>query len=348
MHQLLAQLAGEGLADRVEHLLLQQGVTREEQPEDRRDQQQHREQPEEREVGDPGGQQVALKTLRRPGPAAIARLKKEFRNVVDVGHANLVAVYELALDQARGEWYIAMEYVPGDSWLAHLRPAGERAPEAVLRAALGQLASGVYALHRAGLLHRDLKPSNVLVTGEGRLKIVDFGLARVIPRSEVAASIGDAMTRQGQVLGTARWMAPEVLTGGEPTPSSDVYAAGLVLFDLMDLGPLFLAGDARAQLRARVAADPELEPRVPPPLSDVLARMLSRDPALRYRDATTAHEAVIDEALRLIDTGLADLMHRELVSTDEVSDLLLDVRMLLMAAELAPESDPLVGETVGA
>nr|WP_276600638.1 serine/threonine-protein kinase [Nannocystis sp. ILAH1] len=206
----------------------------------------------------PGGQQVALKTLRRPDPAAIARLKKEFRNVVDVGHANLVAVYELALDQARGEWYIAMEYVPGDSWLAHLRPAGERAPEAVLRAALGQLASGVYALHRAGLLHRDLKPSNVLVTGEGRLKIVDFGLARLADGGHEG------------LAGTAGYLAPELLAGAPPSPASDWFAVGVMLYEALagrrprvPPGPTPIDGvaaDLQALCRDLLAENPSSRP----------------------------------------------------------------------------------------
>ncbi|MCY1055800.1 serine/threonine-protein kinase [Nannocystis sp. SCPEA4] len=205
----------------------------------------------------PGDQQVALKTLRRPDPAAIARLKREFRNVVDVGHANLAAVYELALDQARGEWYIVMEYVPGDSWLAHLRPAGERAPEATIRSALGQLASGVYALHRAGLLHRDLKPSNVLVTGEGRVKIVDFGLARL-------ADGGD----EG-LAGTAGYLAPELLAGAPPSPASDWFAVGVMLYE------------ALAGRRPRVPPGPTPIDGVPAELLALCRDLLAEDPEAR-------------------------------------------------------------------
>ncbi|MDC0717579.1 serine/threonine-protein kinase [Nannocystis bainbridge] len=205
----------------------------------------------------PGDQQVALKTLRRPDPAAIARLKREFRNVVDVGHANLVAVYELALDPARGEWYIAMEYVPGDSWLAHLRPAGGRAPEAVIRAALAQLCSGVYALHRAGLLHRDLKPSNVLVSGEGRLKIVDFGLAQLADGGYEG------------LAGTAGYLAPELLAGAPPSPASDWFAVGVMLYE------------ALSGRRPRVPPGPTPIDGAPADLLALCRDLLAENPAAR-------------------------------------------------------------------
>src|SRR5262249_37631470 len=143
-----------------------------------------------------------------------------------------------------------------------------------------------------------VKPSNVLVPlGDKALdgaKLVDFGLARIVTRAEVAASLGDVESREGTVLGTARYMAPEVLSGSAPTARSDVYGAGLVLFELLEGGNLFPVGEGSAQLRARISSQPRLRERVPEPLSDVLERMLARDPAERWPDARTAHEAVVD------------------------------------------------------
>lgn len=241
--------------------------------------------------------------------SAAQRLRREGLILRRVTSRHVARVYDSGDDDA-GVWLVTelVEGAPltiatlGRPLLAH----------EVLRVARGLL-EGLSAVHDVGIVHGDVKPSNILVPrGDKALdgaKLVDFGLARIVLRSEVAASIGNAMTREGTVLGTARYMAPEVLSGGEPTLRSDLYAAGLVLFELLDVGPLFDVGDAREQLRARVSMEPRLVDRVPPPLSDVLSRMLSRDPSLRYRDAREAYEAVVD-----LDTAPVFVVGRESVA----------------------------------
>ena len=171
---------------------------------------------------DPDGRRVALKTLPNPDPAAILRFKQEFRSAADLGHRNLAAVEELALDVARGEWYLAMEYIPGVRWSDHVRPRGIPLDQPAIRDALGQLASGVHALHCAGLLHRDLKPSNVLVTPAGQVKIIDFGLAA-----------SAAARHDGSLAGTRGFLAPELLLGVPASPASDWYAVGVMLFQCL-------------------------------------------------------------------------------------------------------------------
>lgn len=241
---------------------------------------------------------VAVK-LVRPGlgsDAAAQRLRREGAMLRRVASRHVAKVYDSGEDPNEGVWLVT-ELVVDAGPLAIATLSRPLLPHEVLRVARGLL-EGLAAVHAAHVVHGDVKPSNILVPrGEKALdypKLVDFGLARVVSRSEVAASIGDAMTREGSVLGTARYMAPEVLSGGEPTSRSDLYAAGLVLFELLDVGPLFPVGDGRAQLRARVSNDPVLTDRVPEPLSDVLARMLARDPGARYLHAGIAHEAVVD------------------------------------------------------
>jgi serine/threonine-protein kinase len=152
--------------------------------------------------------------------------------------------------------------------------------------------------------HADVKPSNILVPRNEKAldgpKLIDFGLARVTSRAEIARELltvdrlPESAPASGVVLGSARWMAPEVLAGRAADMRSDVYSAGLVLFELLGDGELFPAEERREQLRARVTTDPVLEGRVAPPLSSVLARMLARDPDKRYRDATEALGAVMD------------------------------------------------------
>jgi eukaryotic-like serine/threonine-protein kinase len=242
--------------------------------------------------------EVAVK-LVRPGlgsDAAAYRLRREGAMLRRVASRYVAKVYDMGEDPNDGVWLVT-ELVADAGPLAIATLGRALLPHEVLRVARGLL-EGLAAVHAATVVHGDVKPSNVLVPrGEKALdypKLVDFGLARVVSRSEVAASIGDAMTREGSVLGTARYMAPEVLSGGEVTSRADLYAAGLVLFELLDVGPLFPVGDGRAQLRARVSNEPVLTDRVPEPLSDVFARMLSRDPAARYQHAGIAHEAVVD------------------------------------------------------
>jgi len=164
------------------------------------------------------GAEVALK-LVLPGlgsePAA-KRLRREGAILRRVTSRHVARVLDLGDDDG-GVWLVT-ELVEGGP----LTTATRRTSCALLE--------GLAAVHASGIVHGDVKPSNVLVPrGERALsgvKLVDFGLARIVARSEVSASIGEAMTRQGTVLGTARYMAPEVLSGGDPTPACDVYGAG--------------------------------------------------------------------------------------------------------------------------
>ena len=185
------------------------------------------------------GRRLALKTLKahRSGFAAnIRRLKREFRSVADLVHPNLVGLHELSSDGAR--WFFTMELVRGCDFLAHVRGASA-AEEDRLRASLRQLISGVGALHQAGIVHRDLKPSNVLVEPDGRLVILDFGLA------------GGELAGDPEILlaGTPVYMAPEQAGGQAVTGAADWYAVGVMLHQAltgaMPAGPGMPGGSLR-------------------------------------------------------------------------------------------------------
>ncbi len=198
---------------------------------------------------------VALKTLRHFTPAALYLFKREFRALADVHHPNLVHLHELVVSGNDGAFF-TMELVRGTDFLSHLQRQ-----RAGLRPALRQLVDGIRALHRAGKLHRDIKPSNVRVTREGRVVLLDFGIA-----TELAPTTGDAASEAGETAGTARYMAPELSEGERPTrptAASDWYSVGVMLDEAL--------GDAAA-----------------PDLEALRTDLLRRDPAHRPDGAEIA------------------------------------------------------------
>jgi serine/threonine protein kinase len=218
---------------------------------------------EDRELG----QHVALKTLKpqRAGYATtIQRLKREFRSVADLVHPNLVGLHELASDG--GRWFFTMELVRGTDLIAYLRRDGVVA--AALRACLRQLVAGVAALHDAGIIHRDLKPSNVLVERDGRVVILDFGLADADERSDPDLALA----------GTPSYMAPEQMKGESATPAVDWYAIGAMLHEA-------ITGKPPDPGRAALPAD------TPRDLARLCAALLDPDPNRRPHAA--AIQAVV-------------------------------------------------------
>lgn len=230
------------------------------------------------------GQPVALKTLQSLTPALLYRFKHEFRSLADVSHPNLVSLYELM--SAGKAWFYTMEYVEGEdiiSWLRG-RPSNNGIPWSSVREAIGQLATGVAALHRAGKLHRDIKPSNTLVTAAGVVKILDFGLA-----AEFGPGQRHESTHQ-HMLGTALYMSPEQAAGIRSTPASDWYGVGVVLYQALS-GRLPFEGDALQVLSAKKQFDAPpvqpLAPDAPADLCELCMRLLARDPAMRPRGEET-------------------------------------------------------------
>ena len=170
-------------------------------------------------------QRVALKTFRRADAGEIFRLKHEFRVLEDLSHPNLVQFFELF--SADDRYFFTMELIDGGDFLSYCRRSGKGAEgagvhEPSVRNALTQLASGLIALHSAGLLHCDIKPSNVLVTLSGRVVLLDFGLMRT-HQWEIEAS-------PGYLQGTAAYMAAEQFRGERASPASDWYGVGVMLF----------------------------------------------------------------------------------------------------------------------
>ena len=206
------------------------------------------------------GRQVAVKVLADSlalDPAYVSRFEREARVAARLSHPNLVNVFDFSAAPPRP--YLAMEYVPGAT-LADVLRGGERArwdPETIFR----QLMSALDHVHSAGIVHRDIKPSNVLVGRDGRARLTDFGIAR--------PSDGERLTNTGLVIGTARYMAPEVMRGQRPDERSDLYACGVLLRDCLAGG-----GQSRLhQLADRLTAE---EPRRRPASAREALELLGR------------------------------------------------------------------------
>ncbi|HKU37340.1 MAG TPA: serine/threonine-protein kinase, partial [Polyangiales bacterium] len=219
--------------------------------------------------------QVALKTMHRVEPSAIYALKNEFRALTDVRHPNLVRLLDL-FSEADG-WFFTMELIDGVRFDQWVRPNGLDEPR--LRNAFAQLIDAIDCVHAAGKLHRDIKPSNVVVSADGHVCVLDFGLVTEPHAKGVGQTVSDHF-----VVGTPAYLAPEQGLGERASVASDVYALGVMLFEAL-MGKLPFAGSATEMLMAKqhgVPAWPEdFEPGAQLGLVEICSRLLSRDPAAR-------------------------------------------------------------------
>jgi len=235
------------------------------------------------------GRTVAVKVLRpevAADPARIERFEREARAASALNHPNIVTIHDVGVEA--GTSYIAMEWVDGSP----LRDLVTRAkPQGISTVvSLGaQIAEGLAVAHAAGIVHRDLKPDNVMVTPDGLVKILDFGLAKLVPAgaepvSQLTTASGG--TAAGVLLGTIGYMSPEQATGRVVDHRSDQFALGVILYELATGVQAFERASAAQTLAAIIEDEPEpLEVRnrqVPPRLSHVIARCLSKKPADRY------------------------------------------------------------------
>ncbi len=224
------------------------------------------------------GQRVALKMLFEVDPAGVYRLKREFRRMADISHENLVTLHELCNEGER--WFFTMELLSGGELRTAMQAAMNSGGGGLegLRRLLRQLVHGVHALHRAGRIHRDLKPSNVLVTDEGRVVILDFGLVNEIDHRTLFAST------RGMIRGTPAYMAPEQAAGQLATPASDWYAVGAILYEVLT-GRYPFIGNVMSIIVDKQYEDPPLastlNPQVPRDLDALVAALLGRVPAER-------------------------------------------------------------------
>jgi len=226
------------------------------------------------------GRQVALKLLHHrfaEDQEFVERFRREASSAAGLSHPNVVAVFD------RGEWdgtyYIAMEYLPGRSLKAVVREHGALSPQDATDIVVQILLATRFA-HKRGIIHRDIKPHNVILDEEGRAKVTDFGIAR--------AGASD-MTLTGSIMGTAQYLSPEQAQGHAVSESSDLYAVGVVLYELLT-GRVPFEGESPVTVALKqVSVEPTppsaLNPAVTPALEAVVMRSLAKEPAARFANA---------------------------------------------------------------
>jgi len=230
---------------------------------------------------------VALKLLRTEGEDCRDRDRflREARAAAGLAHPNVVTVYEAG--EERGVRFFAMELVEGQL-LSRILRSRRRLPEREALDAICQVLSALDAAHRAGLVHRDIKPDNLMVLPDGRVKVLDFGIVKLDREA--------TLTRADEVVGTVTHMSPEQASGEVVGPASDLYAAGLVLYEMV-AGRLPFADDSTALLLYQHLHEPppppsSFNPILSPELDDLVLRFLAKQPLQRYRSAGEAIAAV--------------------------------------------------------
>lgn len=236
---------------------------------------------------------VALKMLKREvagDRALVDRLKSELKLARKITHPNVLRTFDFG--EIDGNPFISMEYVRGLTLRSMLEQSGRLPYSAGLRLAR-QMTSGLAAAHAQSILHRDIKPENIILDSLGNAKVMDFGLARPVHR------LTPGQTQAGFIVGTPHYLAPEQLEGREPDTRADVYACGVVLFEVFT-GKLPFGGSNAMEIILKHMKEPPASPRefwpeIPPELERLLLRCLEKSPDARYADAG----ALVQELERL-------------------------------------------------
>src|SRR5512145_2263132 len=225
---------------------------------------------------------VAIKVLHETysdDKALQDRFKQEARAAANLSHPNIVTVHDFGFDN--GQLFIVMEHIPGRDMKTILRTRGRYSVEEAIPLMV-QACAGIGYAHRAGLVHCDIKPHNMIVTPDSRLKVTDFGIARAL-----STIMPDE--RADVVWGSPQYFSPEQAVGEAPSPASDVYSLGIVLYEVLTGALPFTAPTSEELALLHLQADPippsEYVPDVPAALEEIVMKVLSKEPSARYRTA---------------------------------------------------------------
>ena len=231
------------------------------------------------------GREVAIKVLAAEASESVerrARFEKEARAASALNHPNIVSIYDIG--ETNGTTYIAMELVDGAT-LRESLPSEPMAPKKILDVAC-QIADGLAKAHAAGIVHRDLKPENVMISKDGFVKVLDFGLAKLVESSDQSVSEIATGTTPGMVMGTVGYMSPEQASGKSVDFHSDQFSLGTILYEMAAGKKAFRRDTAAEILVAIIRDEPEplgpASPKLPPPLRWIIERCLNKDPEQRY------------------------------------------------------------------
>ncbi|MEV0554257.1 MULTISPECIES: Stk1 family PASTA domain-containing Ser/Thr kinase [unclassified Streptomyces] len=233
------------------------------------------------------GRTVAVKTLRADlarDPSFQARFRREAQSAASLNHPAIVAVYDTGEDYIEGISipYIVMEYVDGSTLRELLHSGRKLLPERAMEMTIGILQALEYS-HRNGIVHRDIKPANVMLTRNGQVKVMDFGIARAMGDS------GMTMTQTAAVIGTAQYLSPEQAKGEQVDARSDLYSAGCLLYELLTVRPPFIGDSPVAVAYQHVREEPQapsvFDPEITPEMDAIVLKALTKDPDYRYQSA---------------------------------------------------------------
>lgn len=234
------------------------------------------------------GRRVAVKVLRpslTTNAELISRFRNEARSIANLQHPNIVSVYDVGEqnDAQRGTTthYMVMEFVEGTDLKRIIKDNGALPTDRMLALAI-QICAGIGYANRAGIVHADMKPQNVLVTRDDTVKVTDFGIAQVFTDQQPDQ-------KAAVVWGSPHYFSPEQARGEKPTPASDVYSIGIVMFEMLAGRYPYEGANqqelALAHIRARIPMVTEFNPAVPSNLAQIIFKTMSKDPGQRYRQA---------------------------------------------------------------
>jgi serine/threonine-protein kinase len=249
------------------------------------------------------GRQVAVKVLPeefKSNPLRLARFEREAKLLASLNHPNIAALYQL--EEAEGVPFLVMEFIEGDTLEDRMSRAPLSHHEAVALAI--QMAEGLESAHESGVIHRDLKPANIKVTPEGKLLLLDFGIAKAIEATDQdlasQATTLTAETRPGSIIGTPAYMSPEQARGEPAGKQADIWAFGCVFYEMLTCHRPFRGDSSAEYLSALFHQEPNwdaLPPSTPPAIRSVLQRCLRKDTRQRLQDIGDAR-IELEEALQ--------------------------------------------------